>query len=72
MKRTFLTIAVCFSVLNLFGQAEKKNWVGVHSALGAGDYYTVRYIDGAGSYDTRYFYSLGYRGILPILLTKRR
>ena len=60
-KKILITIAVCFSAINTFGQTDKKNLVGMHSAFGTGNYRPVggRELMGAGGYHVNYYYSFG-------------
>ena len=59
MKKIFITIVVCFSVINSYGQTEKKNLVGIHAAFGTGEFNYIRGYVGGGSYNTEYYYSTG-------------
>ena len=61
MNRFLISVAVCFSVINAFGQTEKKNLVGIHSAFGTGSFRPIggRELMGGGGYNVNYYYGLG-------------
>jgi len=58
IKISIFLCIICFSVENLYCRIDKKNVIGANFALGDG-LYTATNLDGAGNYNTKYYYSCG-------------
>ena len=58
MKKVFLVIISCCTVISTFAQNEKKNLIGTFVAFGTDDY-SFPGLEGGGSYDAKYYFSTG-------------
>ena len=58
MRKSILLLTLCFSIIPLFAQSDKKNMIGTHVAFGTGGYGSAR-LKGAPSSKTNYFYTIG-------------
>jgi hypothetical protein len=58
MKRITLLFTLCFSIIHLSAQTDKKNMIGTHAAFGIGGYGPV-WLLGAPSFKTKYFCAFG-------------
>jgi len=57
MKKSILLLILCFSIIHLYAQNDKKNMIGTHTSFGTGDYVLIKTLE--GSYNTKYYYSIG-------------
>ena len=58
MKKFIFLLLFCSCMIDLSAQSEKKNQIGTHFAVGFGGYGPIR-LEGAPSYHTKYYYSIG-------------
>ena len=58
MKKIILLLTLCFSIIHLHAQSDKKNMIGTHVSIGMGGYGPTR-MKGAPSYHTKYYYAIG-------------
>jgi len=59
MKKGIFLLILCFSITNLYAQNEKKNMIGTYTAFGTGAYGRIKPYEGGGSYNTKYYYTIG-------------
>jgi len=57
MKKSILLLTLCFTLVQLYAQSDKKNLVGIHTALGTG--FCGVPSSGAANYDVKYYFSTG-------------
>lgn len=58
MRKIILLLTLCFLIVHLFAQSDRKNLIETHIALGAGGYGPVGLV-GAPSYNTKCYYTIG-------------